>query len=425
MIFLKIYVLFINQVIDKYLLKKHTGYSIMICVEVYNFASQFTEVFDMEIYLDNSATTKPYPEAVEAVSYIMSNCYGNPSSLHRMGKSAEDILTKSREIIAGTVFCTPDEIYFTSGGTESDNIAILGYCLANHKRGKKVITQKTEHKAVLESFSLLEKHGFEVVYLDVDKNGVVDVQELKSHIDDKTILVSIMAANNETGAIFPIDEISALIDHKKCVLHVDAVQLYGKEKINVKRSDIDMLTVSSHKIHGPNGVGALFVRKGVRIEPFCVGGGQEKGLRSGTENIASVWGFATAAKMKFENLPTTSAHIKNLRDRLIQGISDMPNAVINSPKDALYSILNVSFVGVRSEVLLHVLESKGIYVSTGSACNSKKSKFSYVLDSMGVGADRGDSAIRFSFSEFNTEGEIDYCIEVLKKEVPILEKIMR
>ena len=379
----------------------------------------------MEVYLDNSATTKPYPEVVDAVSDIMNNCYGNPSSLHRMGKSAEDVLTKAREIIARTVFCTPDEIYFTSGGTESDNIAILGYCAANYKKGKKVITQKTEHKAVLESFSLLEKYGFEVVYLDVDENGAVSCDDLKNHLDDKTILVSIMAANNETGANFPIDEISSLIDHKKCVLHVDAVQLYGKEKINVRRMGIDMLTLSSHKIHGPNGVGALYVRKGVRIEPLFMGGGQEKGLRSGTENIASVWGFATAAKIKFENLSASSAHIKSLRNRLIQGISDIPNAVINSPEDALYSILNVSFVGVRSEVLLHVLESKGIYVSTGSACNSKKSKFSYVLENMGVGADRGDSAIRFSFSEFNTEREIDYCIDVLKKEVPILQKIMR
>lgn len=397
----------------------------MLLVKVCNFTLQFAEVFDMEIYLDNSATTRPYTEVVDTVCDIMNNCYGNPSSLHRMGKSAEDILTNARETIASTVFCTPDEIYFTSGGTESDNIAILGYCLANHKRGKKVITQKTEHKAVLESFSLLEKHGFEVVYLDVDENGIVSAEKVKNNLDDKTILVSIMAANNETGAIFPIDEISSVIDHTKCALHVDAVQLYGKEKINVKRLGIDMLTISSHKIHGPNGVGALFVRKGVRIEPLCVGGGQEKGLRSGTENVASVCGFATAAKIKFKNLDSSTAHIKGLRDRLIQGISGMQNVVINSPDNALYSILNVSFVGVRSEVLLHVLESKGIYVSTGSACNSKKSKFSYVLENMGVGADRGDSAIRFSLSEFNTEQEIDYCIDVLKKEVPILQKIMR
>lgn len=379
----------------------------------------------MEVYLDNSATTKPYDEAAKVVYDTMMNNYGNPSSLHRMGKAAEDLLTKSREVIASTVYCTPDEVYFTSGGTESDNLAIIGYAMANRRRGNKIITQRTEHKAVLEAFDYLENQGFVVCRLGVNSDGLIDLDELKAEINDDTILVSIMAVNNETGAIMPTEEISQLIDHSKCAFHVDAVQAYGKMKINVKRLGIDMLTMSAHKIHGPNGVGALYIRKGVRVQPIVMGGQQERTIRSGTENLAGIAGFAKAAELKFASMDKTEKGVAALKERLVSNLKKIPGVVVNSPDDSLYCLANISFVGVRSEVLLHVLESKGIYVSTGSACNSRKNKFSYVLAEMNLGAQRIDSAVRFSLSEFNTEDEIEYTVEVLSKEVPLLQKIMR
>lgn len=378
----------------------------------------------MEVYLDNSATTRPYGEVAQAVYDTMLDTYGNASSLHRMGKSAEDLMTKCREIISSTVYGTPDELYFTSGGTESDNMAIIGYAMANRRRGNRVITQVTEHKAVLESFAYLEKQGFDVQYIDVDSEGIVDVEAMRHAIDDNTILVSLMAVNNETGAIQPIDAVSAMIDHSRCAFHVDAVQAYGKMPINVKKSNIDMLTISAHKIHGPNGAGALYLKRGIRINPIITGGQQEKSLRSGTENLPAISGFAKAAEIRFANMADTAEKIAALKAKLAEGLSDIPGAVINSPKDSLYSILNVSFGGVRSEVLLHILESKGIYVSSGSACNSKKGSASYVLSAMNLGRERVDSAIRFSLSEFNTEEEIDYVCQTMAKEVPLLAQIM-
>lgn len=378
----------------------------------------------MEVYLDNSATTRPYDEVAQAVYDTMLGTYGNASSLHRMGKSAEDLMTKCREIISSTVYGTPEELYFTSGGTESDNMAIIGYAMANRRRGNRVITQVTEHKAVLESFAYLEKQGFDVQYIDVDSNGIVDVDALRSAIDDNTILVSLMAVNNETGAIQPVDAVSAMIDHSKCAFHVDAVQAYGKIPVNVKKSNIDMLTLSAHKIHGPNGVGALYLRRGIRINPIITGGQQEKSLRSGTENLPGIVGFAKAAEIRFANMTDTAERIGALKAKLAEGLACIPGAVINSPDNSLYSILNVSFTGVRSEVLLHILESRGIYVSSGSACNSKKGSASYVLSAMNLGRERVDGAIRFSLSEFNTEEEIDYVCQTAAKEVPLLVQIM-
>ncbi len=379
----------------------------------------------MEVYLDNSATTRPYDECVSAVADAMVNCYANPSALHRMGKKAEDLLEKSRVAIAKTLSCREKEIFFTSGGTEGDNLAIIGYALANRRNGNKIITQKTEHMAVLQSFKFLETQGFDVFYANVGKDGTVDVSEIKNVIDENTILISIMHANNETGAIMPIDEISSLVDHKNCMLHVDAVQTYGKIPINTKTFGADMITVSSHKIHGPNGVGALYVRDSVRLSAQMHGGSQEKGLRSGTENSAGIVGFAKAAEICFKNIDENSRHMQNLKEYLENGILNLiDGAVINSPKSGICSILSVAFPGIKSEVLLHVLESHGIYVSTGSACNSKK-KLSYVLSSMGLGDAVTDGTIRFSFSEFNTIEELDYTLGVLKKEVPVLKKIMK
>lgn len=379
----------------------------------------------MEVYLDNSATTKPYMEAVNEVCDVMTSNYANPSSLHRMGKDAEDILTKSRDTIAKSIACSLGEFYFTSGGTESNNLAIIGYAMANKRDGRRIITQPTEHAAVLEPFKYLEAQGFEVCYVPINSFGFPDVEKLKALINDETILLSFMYVNNENGAIFPIEQIASL-PRGKAALHVDAVQGYGKLPINVKKQNIDMLSLSSHKIHGPNGIGGLYVKNGIKINPIVYGGSQEKSLRSGTENIASASGFAKASEIKIANLEKDALKMQNLKTRLKNKLTEgIENVVINSPENSVCSILNVSFPGVKSEVLLHVLESKGIYVSTGSACNSKRKKFSYVLKEMGLKDNVIDSAVRFSFSSFNTEEEIDYAADVLIKEIPVLRKIMR
>ncbi len=379
----------------------------------------------MEVYLDNSATTLPYAEVVDKMTEILNNTYANPSSLHSMGKRAEDALNEARQIIADTLSASPNEIVFTGGGTESDNLAITGIALTYKKNGNKIITQKTEHMAVLETMRHLEEMGFEVYYADVDGDGRVDADDIIAHIDDKTILVSIMHVNNETGAVMPIEKIGSAIDHTKCLFHVDAVQSYGKIPVNPLKMGIDLLSISSHKIHGPNGVGALYVRKGVRLTPIIHGGKQERGLRSGTENLSGICGFAKAAQIKFSSMEEDRLCIGALKDKLIKELGEsVENTVINSPEDSIYSILNVAFPGLKSEVLLHVLESKGIYVSTGSACNSKKN-LSYVLKSMGIKDNVVDSSIRISLSSFNTEEQMDYVIKTLKSEVELLRKIMR
>ena len=379
----------------------------------------------MEVYLDNSATTRPYTRVVEEMTSVLTDVYANPSSLHSLGKKAEDRIHEARFFIAGTLSCSPGEIVFTGGGTESDNLAIIGIAETYKKNGNKIITQKTEHMAVLESMRYLEGMGFEVYYADVDENGIVDADDVIAHIDDKTILVSIMHVNSETGAIMPIEKIGAAVNHRDCFFHVDAVQSYGKIPINPEKMGIDLLSISSHKIHGPNGVGALYVKKGVRLTSRIHGGKQEAGLRSGTENVAGIAGFQKAAQIKFDGMDASKEHILSLKTSLTEKlISQIDNVVVNSPEDSIYCILNVSFPGLKSEVLLHVLETKGIYVSTGSACNSKK-KLSYVLKSMGIKDNVIDSAIRISLSEFNTHEEIDYTVNVLKKEVELLRKIMR
>lgn len=380
----------------------------------------------MEVYLDNSATTKPYDEAVNTMSDVMKNTYGNPSSLHRMGKRAEDLLNKSRESLANSIGAKSDEFYFTSGGTESNNIAIIGYSLANRREGMRIITQRTEHAAVLEPFRYLSSLGFDVVYIGVDSLGFPNMTELKEAINEDTILLSFMYVNNENGAIFPIDEISRLRVNKKCALHVDAVQAYGKLPVSVKKQNIDMLSISSHKIHGPNGIGGLYVSSSVKINPIVFGGNQEKALRSGTENIAAASAFAKASEIKLSNMQADNEKMSYLKSLLKEKLcKNIENVVVNSPENSVCSILNVSFPGVKSEVLLHVLESKGIYVSTGSACNSRKKKLSYVLTEMGLKSEIADSAVRFSLSGFNTEEEIDYTANVLQKEIPILRKIMK
>lgn len=380
----------------------------------------------MEIYFDNSATTKPYKEVAEVVYDIMMNNYGNPSSLHRLGKKAEDAMTDARRVIADSINANENEIYFTSGGTECDNIAILGFARANKRIGNRIITTKAEHAAVTEPFNVLAEEGFDVCYADLNADGSVSLDSVKSLINDKTILVSIMWVNNETGAITDVDGLLKLIHQfsPNAALHIDAVQAYGKVKIDVKKQKIDMLSLSSHKIHGPNGVGALYVADKTKINPVTYGGHQEKNLRSGTENLAGICGFAKACEIKFINFDKDKEHIAKIREHFIKRLSEIDDVRVNSTENSIENILNVSFVGVKSEVLLHVLESKGIYVSTGSACTSKKAKFSHVLKEMNLKNDVIDSAIRFSFSYENTLEDIDYTIDVLKKEVPLLRKIM-
>lgn len=380
----------------------------------------------MEIYFDNSATTAPYKEVCETVAETMRRIYGNPSSLHRLGKAAEDLLTDCREKVARSIGASADEIIFTSGGTESDNAAIIGYCTANKRRGNKIITSKIEHPAVLEAVKHLEQAGFEAVYLDVDENGVVSTEQLRDELDESTLLVSVMHVNNETGTIQPVEEIAAMVHSVGAVFHVDAVQSYGKIKIDVKKLGADLLTVSAHKVHGPKGVGALYIKKGVRISPVIHGGGQEKGLRSSTENLPAIAGFAKAADIMLSNFDNATSKMAEIKAHFANKLKEsIENIVVNTPEESVCSVLNISFVGIKSEVLLHVLEDKGIYVSSGSACSSHKKGRSHVLTAMGKRDNVTDSSLRFSFCGGNTVEEADAAIAVLTEQVPVLRRIMR
>jgi len=355
------------------------------------------------------------------MNYINKFIYGNPSSLHKKGIEAEKMMKKARQSIADTLGASPKEIFFTSGGTESNNLAIIGYLRANPRKGKHVITSKIEHPSVLEVFKFLEENGYNVDYIDVDKNGIIDLEMLKKKISKETALISIMYVNNEIGSIQPIDEIVKIRNtcNKETVFHVDGVQAFGKFKINPAKSGIDLLTISSHKIHGPKGVGALYVNEKVRIKPIIFGGGQETLIRSGTENLAGICGFGLACEICNENINANWSKVleinKYFRNKLKENIKDI---IIISPEDASPYILNVSFKNIKGEVLLHHLEEKEIYISTGSACSSRKSKRSHVLQAMGLSGDIIDGSVRFSFSEINTLEEIDYTVDALKEIIP-------
>jgi cysteine desulfurase len=378
----------------------------------------------MFVYLDNSATTRPYQEVIEETVKYMAADYGNPSSLHRMGIKAEKAVKESRRVIAASLGAKEEEIFFTSGGTESDNIALFGAAQARKRRGDTIITSQIEHPAVLESCKKLETMGFKVVYLPVDRLGRIDLSSLEKAMDDRTILISIMQVNNETGAIQPIQEIVRLKREaekrlgNEILVHCDGVQSYGKQQISVKDQGIDLFSVSGHKIHGPKGVGALYVRKDLNIHPTIHGGGQEKGLRSGTENVPAIAGFGKAAALGSADLENRIKAMEAAKFRLKQGIEkEIPNVRFNSSEEGTSSILNVSFLGVRGEVLLHTLEQSDIYVSTGSACSSKKKGQSHVLKAMGLTDGEIEGAIRFSFNEFNTIEEMDYVLSELKNAV--------
>ena len=382
----------------------------------------------MEVYLDNSATTRVRSEVIEKIVEVLDKQYGNPSSLHMKGYEAEKLMSEARENVSKLINGDNEGIIFTSGGTESNNLALIGVAESLRKKGNHIISSKIEHPSVLNVLKHLEENGFDVTYLDVDKTGKIDLEDFKGAITDKTIFVSIMAVNNEIGTIEPIDEIADIADEKDIVFHVDAIQAAGKINIDVKKQKIKMVSLSSHKIHGPKGVGALYVDKSVRIRPIIFGGGQEKNLRSGTENLPGIVGFGIASKLAKENFNDNINKLMNLKRKLYQGIvSEIKDIHLNGPdiEGGAPHILNISFAGVRGEVLLHALEEKGIYVSTGSACSSKKKGQSHVLKAIGLKEDLIESAIRFSFGIFNTEEEIDYTVTVLKDKVNFLRKYKR
>ena len=383
----------------------------------------------MEVYLDNSATTRCYPEVAQLVSKIMCEDYGNPSSMHMKGVEAEHYIRYAREVFARLLKVQEKEIYFTSGGTESDNMAIIGCAGANVRAGKHLITTKIEHPAVLESFAYLEKQGFEVTYLGVDANGVVRSTDVQNALRPDTILVSIMHTNNEVGSLQPVEEIGTLIKkyNPKILFHVDAVQGFGKFRIFPKKMNIDLLSVSSHKIHGPKGVGVLYIGEKVKIHPIAFGGGQQKGIRSGTENVPGIAGMAKAAEMVYEHLDEDVERIFRLKEYFVNSVSRIGDVKVNAymGRDCAPHVVSVSVRGVRSEVLLHALEDKGIYVSAGSACASNHPKISETLKAMGVEKDLLDSTIRFSFSDLTTKEEIDYTLQAMYDIIPMLRKYSR
>ncbi|CCZ05361.1 cysteine sulfinate desulfinase/cysteine desulfurase and related enzymes [Eubacterium sp. CAG:603] len=383
----------------------------------------------MEAYLDNSATTKVFDEVKDIMVETMLKDYGNPSSMHLRGVEAEKYVKEARENIAKTLKVDEKEIVFTSGGTESNNMAIIGTALANRRAGNHIITTAVEHASVHNTMEFLAEQGFRITYLNVNESGVINIKDLEDAICDDTILISVMYVNNEIGSVMPISEIAEVIKAKKpdVVFHVDAIQAYGKYHIYPRRMGIDLLSVSGHKIHGPKGSGFLYVRDKLKIKPIIYGGGQQKGMRSGTENVPGIAGIGVAAKKIYENFDENIDRLYELKDYLIDELSKIENVRIHSKKgrDFAPQIVNASFVGVRSEVLLHSLEDRKIYVSAGSACSTNKHTVSATLKGIGLDFDEIESAIRFSFCIFTTKEEIDYTVSVINELLPRLRLFRR
>lgn len=383
----------------------------------------------MEVYLDNSATTKSFEDVAQLVAKIMCRDYGNPSSLHNKGMEAEQYVRQAKEIIAKNLKVNEKEIFFTSGGTEADNIALIGSAMANYRAGRHMITTRIEHPAVLQTMRYLEEQGFKVTYLPVDRSGMIRLEDLQNAITRDTILVSIMHTNNEIGTLQPVAEAGSLI--KKIdpgiIFHVDAVQGFGKFRIYPKRMNIDLLSVSGHKIHGPKGVGFLYINEKIKIKPIVYGGGQQQGMRSGTENVPGIAGIARAVENIYGNLDEEVERLYGLKEYFIDGVEKIDQVKINGlrGRDGAPHIVSVSIRGVRSEVMLHALEEKGIYVSAGSACAARKPQTSETLKAIGVEKDLLSSTIRFSFSVFTTREEIDYTLQAMYEIVPMLRKYAR
>ena len=380
----------------------------------------------MEAYFDNSATTKVLDCVKDAVVDAMCVNYGNAAAKHRKGVEAENLIREAKKAIADILKVQEKEILFTSGGTESNNTALIGTALANRRAGKHLITTGVEHPSIYNTMSFLEEMGFEVTYLPVDHLGHISLEDLEKAIREDTILVSVMYVNNEVGAVEPIEAISQCIKKKnpKTLFHVDAIQAYGKYKIRPKKQGIDLLSVSGHKIHAPKGVGFLYIRDGVKIRPILFGGGQQKGMRSGTENVPGCVGLGVAAREAYKDFDARIEKLYTLRERLIAGLKLLGGVTINGSEDRTNApqIVSASFEGVRSEVLLHALEDKGVYVSSGSACSSNHPGISGTLKGIGVKKELLDSTIRFSLGDLNTEEEVDYAIGVLGELLPVLRR---
>ena len=383
----------------------------------------------MEVYLDNSATTRCLPEVAALMTRIMCEEYGNPSSLHKKGVESEKYVRYAKEVIAKCMKVQEKEILFTSGGTESDNIALIGGAYANYRAGRHIITTRIEHPAVLQTCAYLEEQGFAVTYLPVNAKGVVSLADLERAMTKNTILVSIMHTNNEVGAVQPIEQAGELIKrmNPNTLFHVDAVQGFGKCRIYPKRMHVDLLSVSAHKIHGPKGVGFLYINEKAKVRPIIFGGGQQKGMRSGTENVPGIAGMAKAIEEIFTDFDEKMEYLYSIKERFVKGVSALEGIRLNGPvgRDGAPHVVSVSIQGVRSEVMLHALEDKGIYVSAGSACSSNKPSVSATLKAIGVEKQYLDATLRFSFSLYTTEAEIDYTVKCLSELLPALRRYTR
>lgn len=383
----------------------------------------------MEAYLDNSATTRCYESVCEIVMKTMREDYGNPSAMHRKGVEAEKYLKDTQEILAKILKVQPKEIFFTSGGTESDNLALIGGALANQRAGKHLITTSIEHEAVKAPAAYLQELGFEVTILPVDEAGRVSMEALEEALRPDTILVSVMYVNNEIGSVEPVEELAALIHRKspKALFHVDAIQAFGKYRIFPKRQGIDLLSASSHKFHGPKGVGFLYISDKAKIQPQILGGGQQGGMRSGTDNVPGIAGMGTAAKEVYSRLDENVRHMYELKRHMTVELEKMERVTVNGMPcmEGAPHIVSASFLGVRSEVLLHALEDREIYVSAGSACSSHRRSASSTLTAVGMKKEQLETTLRFSFCETTTMEEIDYCLQSLRELLPMLRRYSR
>lgn len=382
-----------------------------------------------EIYLDNSATTRAYDSVGELVRKVMCEDYGNPSSRHTKGVEAEQYIKEAKETLAKIWKVQEKEVFFTSGGTESDNLALIGAARANQRAGKHLITTSIEHPAIINTMRYLEEEGFRITFLPVDRYGRVKLDALKDALCEDTILVSIMYVNNEVGSVQPIQEAASIVKayNRNILFHVDAVQGFGKYRIYPKRLKVDMCSISGHKIHGPKGTGALYIGENVKIKPIVFGGEQQKNIRSGTENVPGIAGLSLAARTIYQDLDVKVAKMRRLKQHFIEGIGQIENTTIHGLYDETSAphIISVGFGGIRSEVLLHALAEKGIYVSSGSACSSNHPQVSGVLKGIGARQEFLDATLRFSMSEFTTREEIDYTLDTLYNIVPMLRKYTR
>lgn len=383
----------------------------------------------MEIYLDNSATTRCLDSVKDLVVRTMVQDYGNPASLHRKGMEAEAYIKESKERIASVLKCMEKEIFFTSGGTESNNLAIIGTATANRRMGMHVITTQIEHASVRRPFEYLEEQGFQVTYLPVNQYGLVNLDALRDAVCEETILVSVMHVNNEIGTIQPIEEISRIVKekNKRTYVHVDSIQGFGKLNIFPKRMGIDFISISGHKIHGPKGTGILYIRENAKITPLMLGGGQQKDMRSGTENVPGVAGIGLAVREAYAHLKDNTEHMYGLRKYFIEQAGRLDGVSINGYLDERSAphIVSVNFDGIRSEVLLHALEEHEIYVSSGSACSSNKKTASATMEAIGRHGERAEGTIRFSFCKDTTKEQLDICLEQLEKQIAVLRRFRR